>query len=191
MATRTNNPLEILETLDGFLTKKTELVIFGKAALVLGFANAPAEYGNTRDVDGIIPLNQLEAITEDTQLWEALDKTNDVLQPKGLYITHLFEETQTILRPCWQEKTVNIPLDGLKHLNIKRPATVDLILTKMMRGRDPQDLADIGFLLAVSEISIDALQTAMDTARVPDVEEIKYLFAEAKPAVLNLARKAE
>ena len=187
-ASKMNNPLRILKTLDGFLTEDTELIIFGKAAIVLGFPSAPEDYGSTLDVDGILPLSELEAISKNEQFWEAIEKTNGTLEPDGLYITHLFEETQTILTPNWLEKTVDVNLDGMRHLKIKRPSTVDLILTKMTRGCDPQDLSDISFLIAAENTSSAQLQEAMDAARVPDLEEIRELFESAKQAVLKLAK---
>jgi hypothetical protein len=67
-----------------------------------------------------------------------------------------------------------------------RPATVDLVLTKMARG-DEQDLEDIGFLLNQEPISPRELQAAFARARVPDVTEIRQLFIAAQPKVLKLA----
>lgn len=63
-----NNPLEILKTLDRHLQKPVELTIFGRAALVLGFANPVPEYGATHDVDGIIPVTGAEP---DVDFWVA------------------------------------------------------------------------------------------------------------------------
>lgn len=36
-----NNPLRILQTLDGYLTQPAEITLFGRAALALGFKDAP------------------------------------------------------------------------------------------------------------------------------------------------------
>ena len=187
-ASKMNNPLRILRTLDGFLTKDTEMILFGKAAIVLGFPNAPEEYGSTLDVDGILPSREMETIQKNLQFWGAIEKTNETLEPEGLYITHLFDETQTILTPDWPGKTIDINLDGMRHLKIKRPSTIDLILTKMTRGCDPQDLSDINFLITTENIPSGQLQDAMDAARIPDLQEIKDLFESAKPAVLDLAK---
>ena len=79
-----NNPLRILKTLDGFLTNDTEMILFGKAAIVLGFTNAPEEYGSTLDVDGILPSKELETVRQNEQFWEAIEKTNEALEPEGL-----------------------------------------------------------------------------------------------------------
>jgi hypothetical protein len=55
-----NNPLEILRTLDRRLSKQTELTLFGRSALALGYPNPPQDYGATHDVDGIIPITAEE-----------------------------------------------------------------------------------------------------------------------------------
>lgn len=183
-----SNPLRILKTLDEYLTKDTGIILFGKAAIVLGFPNAPEECGSTLDVDGILPSAEMETIQKDLQFWDAIEKTNATLEPEGLYITHLFEESQTILTPDWTRKTIDISLDGMRHLKIKRPSTSDLILTKMTRGCDPQDLSDINFLITTENISPGQLRDAIDAARVPDLQEIKELFESVKPAVLELAK---
>jgi hypothetical protein len=59
-----NNPERILRTLDSFLREKAELTLFGRAALALGFKNAPAEFEMTHDVDAILSLDWLAAPDE-------------------------------------------------------------------------------------------------------------------------------
>lgn len=120
-----NNPLTILQELDKHLKEETELIIFGKAAIVLGFPTAPGEYGSTMDVDGIIPVEMLDALGNNERFWEALEKTNDALKPTGLYMTHIFQEDQIILTQDRLEKTVAIDI-GLNHLKICRPSTLNL-----------------------------------------------------------------
>src|SRR6266446_5366479 len=83
-----NNPLRILRTLDGHLTQPTELTIFGRAALALGFSQSPPVFATTHDVDAILPLAWLAAEDENLDFWEAQQKTNAELEPDGLYITH-------------------------------------------------------------------------------------------------------
>ena len=68
-----------------------------------------------------------------------------------------------------------------------RPATLDLILTKMARG-DANDLADIAFLLTREAVTADQLRAAFARARVPNVPEIQALFRAAQPAVLALVQ---
>jgi hypothetical protein len=125
-----NNPLTILQELDKHLKEKTELIIFGKSAIVLGFPSAPGEYGSTMDVDGIIPMEMLDALGNNEK--------------------------------------------------IRRPSTLDLILTKMMRG-DDADLAEIGFLIKTGDIRLADLEAAYRSARVP-IPEIGEIFLRSQTA---------
>jgi hypothetical protein len=90
-----------------------------------------------------------------------------------------------ILQPDWIDRRVQLHL-GLAKLTVFRPATIDLILTKMARG-DDDDLQDIKFLLRQQFITQEELERAFSQARIPDVPEIQELFNLAKPKVLALA----
>lgn len=179
------NPLRILQTLDRHLTAPAELTIFGRAALALGFADSPATFAATQDVDAILPLSWLAAADENMDFWQAQQRTNAELEPQGLYLTHLFREVEVILTPDWLAHRVPLPLE-LARLNVFRPATLDLILTKMARG-DANDLEDIRFLLQREPLTTGRLEAAFQRARVPDVPEIRELFRAAQPKVLTLA----
>jgi hypothetical protein len=180
-----SNPLRILQTLDRHLTRPAELTLFGRAALVLGFSEPPPSFLNTRDVDAILSFDWLSAEDENVDFWLAQQATNAELSQAGLYLTHLFRESEVIVRPDWLARRVPLSL-VLKKLAAYRPAVPDLILTKMARG-DEQDLADIQFLLSREPLSPDKLQQAFASARVPNVPEIRELFEAAKPKVLSLA----
>lgn len=184
-----NNPLRILQTLDRHLTALAEITLFGRAALALGYAPSPAAFAATQDVDAILPLAWLEAGDENLDFWEAQQRTNVELEPEGLYLTHLFRELEIVLTPDWLSRRVRIPLE-LQHLAVFRPATLDLILTKMARG-DENDLADIGFLLTREPLTADQLRAAFARARVPDIPETQALFQAAQPKVLELAQARE
>ena len=185
-----NNPLRILQAVDVKLDQPIEFFLFGRAALVLGFADPPAETAATQDVDGIIPRDLLAGLQANERWWTALKAANDELEAEGLYLTHLFDEEQIILRGNWREQVVNVACEGLRFLTLRRPATIDLILTKMMRGPDPEDMQDVRFYLQRDPtIGITELQTAFAVARGPDVPEIWQLFAAAKPVVLSMAQE--
>src|SRR6266849_1507072 len=77
-----NNPLEILKTLDHHLQYQADLNLFGRAALALGYANAPASFGSTHDVDGIIPITSGNP-SED--FWLAQQATNEELKNHGSF----------------------------------------------------------------------------------------------------------
>ena len=70
-------------------------------------------------------------------------------------------------------------------MTVLRPATIDLVLTKMARG-DEDDLQDIRFLLQEESLTQEQLVTAFARARVPDVPEIQELFNRARPKVLAM-----
>lgn len=99
--------------------------------------------------------------------------------------THLFREVDVILQPDWLNRRVRINVD-LKKLEVFRPATIDLVLTKMARGDDDDDLQDIQFLIRVENLTKDKLEAAFDRARVPDLREIRELFNQSRPRVLAM-----
>lgn len=181
-----NNPTLILSVLDRHLVRETRVIVYGRAAVALGYAEAGAEVGATLDVDALLPAVEMAAIEADEQFWRALDLTNRELEPRGLYMTHLFPDDQVILSPGWLERIVPIRMPGWKRLKLFRPSTLDLILTKMMR-EDPQDLADIGFLLRQETIAAVELRAAFAAAHLPDIEEIRQAFVTNQPRVFALA----
>jgi len=184
-----NNPLRILQTLDHHLAAPAELTLFGRAALSLGYVPSPAAFAATHDVDAILPLSWLAAEDGNLDFWEAQQRTNAELEPEGLYLTHLFRELEVILTPDWLSRRVRIPLE-LRHLVVFRPATLDLILTKMARG-DENDLTDIEFLLSREPLTTAQLGAVFAHARVPDIPETQSLFLAAQPKVLALAKARE
>jgi hypothetical protein len=183
-----NHPLTILTTLDSFLEQETRVVLYGRAALALGFGAAAETHGATMDVDAILPAVEMAAVEADAQFWRALDRTNAALESRGLYMTHLFTDEQVILTPEWLEKIVPLPVPGLTRLRVSRLSTVDLVLTKMMR-RDPQDADDIELLLREERIGPKELAAAFARARCPEISEIRETFVALQPVVLAVTRR--
>jgi hypothetical protein len=181
-----DNPTEVILTLDRELDHEVNLVLYGRAALYLGFADAPAEFGTTQDVDGIIPLAQLPDLMEDHRFWDAQERTNRILEPRGLYITHLFCEDQVFLRPDWELHLVPVSRPTTQWLRLFRPHAVDLILTKMMRGNDPQDLEDIAFIVRKSRVTLAEMETACQQVRIPEIPELRAAFQQALPIVREI-----
>ena len=128
-----SNPLRILKTLDKHLAARNEITLFGRAALALGYGQAPDQFHNAQDVDGILPMAWLEPPEAQEDFWQAVQRTNTELEAEGIYLTHLFREVDVILQPGWLAHRVSLGL-GLSKLAVFRPATIDLILTKMARG---------------------------------------------------------
>ena len=181
-----SNPLRILQTFDRHLAGPAEMTLFGRAALALGFPEAPPGSHTTRDVDVILSFEWLLREDKNIDFWLAQQSTNAELSADGLYLTHLFRESEVIVQPDWLARRAKLSLP-LTRLTVHRPATVDLILTKMARG-DEQDLEDIRFLLSQEPMSPHELEAAFSRARVPDLAEIRALFLATQPKVLKLAQ---
>ena len=165
-----DNPSLILQAVDHHLNHEVQLVIYGRAALCLGFDKSPPEAAKTQDVD-------------------AIEAANAKLASKGLYITHLFSEREVFLREQWQKNLVPIKRLDLRWLRLFRPATLDLILSKMMRGTDPQDMEDAGFMIRHDRISEAKLTHAFAEMKPIALAELRDAFAKAKPTILKLARE--
>ncbi len=182
-----NNPAEVLLTLDRELDHHVPLVLYGRAALCLGFDDPPTDFQTTLDVDAIITLSQLPRLMEDSRFWDALDRTNLALRSKGLYLTHLFSENQVFLRPEWERDIVPVTRPETRFLRLFRPHAIDLILTKMMRGNDELDMSDIRFLITRGNISPSQIEQAILEVRMPDVIELREAFERAIPNVRVIA----
>lgn len=171
----TGNPETILRKLDGCLNHEVRLILYGRAALALGYPDVPADFHATLDVDAILPGVEMSSIEQDDDFWQAIEKTNELLVELNLYLTHLFVDDQVVLRHDWLDHIEPIELDGLTFLRPFRPHTLDLILTKMMRV-DPQDRMDIDFLMCHSELDACGLERLLGDARIPEITEIRQAF---------------
>lgn len=170
-----SNPLRILEALDRYLRDPFELIVYGRAALALGYPNPPVDCMVTMDVDAILPSQDLQAIEANDDFWQAQDQVNTLFANAGLYFTHLFEEKQVVLSPEWRSQVVALSGFPFECLQLKRPSTHDLILTKMMRV-DPQDREDIKFLIQQSDFSWRVMKHCIQEAYCPDIPEITDAF---------------
>jgi hypothetical protein len=184
-----DNASLIIQTLDIHLDHPARLILYGRAALQLGFEDPPPGVGESKDVDAIIPLVDLDGLSADEGFWNAQEATNQQLRPKGLYITHLFRADQVFLRRDWEQRLVSINRPRTRWLMLFRPATLDLVLTKMMRGDDPQDMADIQFLIGHDHITPAQMEEAFKEAVIPELVELRDAFERAKPRVRELARR--
>jgi len=184
-----DNPSLILQTVDKRLNHDVRLVIYGRAALWLGFNTPPPEAAKTQDVDAIISTFQEGELAADRQFWDAVEAANVELAAKGLYITHLFSEREVFLRKQWHQALVDITRPVLKSLRLFRPATIDLVLSKMMRGNDPQDMADAEFMIRHDRITETQIIQAFSEMKSIELVELRDAFARAKPIILKLARE--
>lgn len=181
-----DNPSEIVATLDAEVAHPVSLVLYGRGAICLGFDGAEPAHQSTQDVDGILRFGQLEEFDANKEFWYAVERTNRRLEPRGLYITHLFPEDLVFLRPDWDAHIVPILRPPTRWLKLFRPHTVDLILTKMMRGNDLQDMDDVAFLVRHDGITREMMEPAFATVRMPDLVEHRDAFERALPVVRGL-----
>jgi hypothetical protein len=183
-----DNPSLILQTVDKHLDHEVRFVIFGRAALWLGFDAPPPEAARTQDVDAIISMMQEKELSADPGFWDAIEAANADLASRDLYITHLFSEREVFLRLDWQDYLIGVTRPALRCLRLFRPAGLDLVLSKMMRGNDPQDMADAEFIIRHDRISETQLIEAFSRMKPIQLVELRDAFAQAKPIVLKLAR---
>lgn len=190
-----NSAQRIAETLDRHLTEKTEIVVFGAAAVMLDprytqHLNARV----TNDVDIIIPAEREVQVDADRDFWNAVEKANKDLESEGLYISHIFPERQVTLTPEWQQHTVRLETPGLKKLSISRPRALDLVISKMGRG-DAQDQEDVRNLLRLEHkvsgkiITANEVRAAAESARVPEIYQ--GIFPEACRRIVAAAQEIE
>ena len=165
-----SNAEKILSRLDALLAKEVDLTLYGRAALLLGFAAPPPDFALSLDVDAVLWIGQAEALEKHSNFWEALEQVNLEFEEDGLYMTHLFDEDQVVLRENWLQERVVIALP-YNHLKLHRLADADLLLSKLMRY-DPTDLDDLTFIIQQARFSPDAVATILKQARLPDSEEI-------------------
>ena len=176
----------IAMSLDGLLDHGVSLVVYGRASIALGFNHVPEAVGRSLDLDVILPFSSLPELEADDQFWTAQAELNRVLEKQGLYMTHLFCEDQVFLRPEWAQHIVRVLRPPTEKLQLFRPATVDLILTKMMRGSDPEDMDDVDFLIRHDGITLEQMEPAFATVRKPDIPELHEAFSRALPVVRKL-----
>ena len=184
-----DNPSLILHTVDKHLDHEVRLVIYGRAAIWLGFPVPPPEAARTQDVDAIISITQEKELAADSRFWDATEAANAELAARGLYITHLFSEREIFLRRQWQQESVSVTRPALRWLRLFRPATIDLVLSKMMRGNDEEDMADAEFLIRHDRLSEAQLLEAFAQMKPIELIELREAFSKAQPTVLRIARE--
>ena len=178
-----NNAVRILTVLDGYLDVTVDLTLYGRAAMALGFEPPPTGAETSLDVDVVLWVGQAERLLAETNLWDALDKTNVEVAREGLYVSHFFTEAQVVLRSAWRQ--LRLPISGnWQHLKLFRLADEDLLLSKLMRD-DPLDRADAQFLVRYNGWSRDQVKAFFSQARVPDIPELREQFAICREKLLK------
>lgn len=181
---RVNHAREILSAIDAKIDRAIELTLYGRAALALGFENAPPEYFQSKDVDVVLWLRQGEELLEHTNFWDVVQEVNEEFRDQERYISHLFEETQVVLTPEWKEQRILIKGDWQK-LSIYRLGDQDLFLSKLMRD-DPQDLADARFIAVRAGWDSKDTAEVIGRARVPNMPALREEFSQTARQFLAL-----
>ena len=186
-----SNAARIVTTLDSLLMKEASLILYGRASIALGFENPPEATLHSLDVDVLLTTSYESAFAEVPEFWTAQEELNRILDDEGLYMTHIFPADMVFLRHQWENEIVPVLRPPLKHLRLFRPATLDLILTKMMRGNDEQDMQDVDFMIRHDRVTLSQIEDAFRDAVIPDCVELRDAYDRAKPTVLALARTAD
>ena len=90
------------------------------------------------------------------------------------------------LRPDWEQFIVPVRRPPTRWLKLFRPHTIDLILTKMMRGDDDLDMANVAFLVQHDGITAEQMEPAFANVRMPDIQELRDAFERALPRVREI-----
>ena len=179
-----NNAERILRALDLRLSAPVRLTLYGRAALQLGCSPPPPDVFRSMDVDAVLETGEAEHLLETSNFWQALEDANRELAPDGLYISHLFEETQVVLTPEWrtQRQLISLPF---QHLTLARLGDGDLLLSKLMRD-DAADRQDALFIFRAAGFSVLDLNCLIRRACLPDIPELAEAFAVASQKLLRL-----
>lgn len=179
------NPAElIVRTLDRHLLGPAEIRLMGGAAMILAYG----QRRGTEDVDLLMDTAELEALVERADLGAALEATNEELEPRGLYLSHIWGPEQQILRPSWREACRAVPLDPpLGRLSLSVLGPLDLMLSKLCRA-DAGDLADIAWLIDRERLTLEQVEAAMREAIVPEPFAEGYAGAMASVRALFQTR---
>lgn len=173
-------PALILKTLDGFMRGRGSVRVFGGAAFILGYGRKRT----TEDADLLLDDRECLALLEGAGFAEAVEETNRALEPKGLYVAHVFGPEQQVLSPGWRERCRPVALDGLHRLSVEVLGAEDLALTKLGRF-DSADEDDVRFLFESRQLDPSRFREAVAAALVPP--EYRDLFERARPRALALA----
>ena len=107
-----------------------------------------------------------------------MEATNRALEPRGLYLTHIWGPEQQILTPRWREDCRPVEALALSRLEVSVLGPLDLIASKLCRA-DDLDLKDIRYLIRHERLAGDQVLAAVKSALVPEV------FADVFPSSLQ------
>lgn len=171
-------PELILRTLDRHLTGTGTIRLLGGAALILGYERTRT----TEDADLLLDDPECQALIDDAGFSSAVELTNQELEPRGLYLTHIWGPEQQILTPSWRAACRPIEITGLTWLSVTSLGPLDLVTSKLARG-DDADLADVDWLIERERLSRDEIEKAVNGAMVPAV--LREVFEGARERLFS------
>jgi hypothetical protein len=74
------NAERIVRELDAQLQHEVRLVLYGRAAIALGFSAAPDSVKHSLDVDAIIPMSDVERFRSDEGFWDAQEAPTETFK---------------------------------------------------------------------------------------------------------------
>jgi hypothetical protein len=157
----------ILGALDQYLYRKLDVTLH-----LLGGAALDLVYGIERfseDVDCICAMTEVGCIDSD-EFQSALAKANEVLEQRGLYLTHIFDEGELVHLPDWVTRVTPPPPGAprFRHFDYDAVSAEDIILSKFTRF-DEKDRLDIEDLMRVRALTREAIDALIPLVVVPDV----------------------
>jgi hypothetical protein len=168
----------IVETLDRHLQGPGTIRLLGGAALTLGYGLDRV----TEDVDLLQDDLEVQALIDTAEFGVALEATNTELEPKGLYLTHIWGPEQLILSTGWRERCRPVALSSLEKLRLEVLGPADLIISKLARA-DDGDLKDMQYLLATHTTAAE-VQGLLPSLTIPAV--FAETWPRAKASLLQL-----
>ncbi len=168
-----STPFIILETLDRHLSAPGHIRLLGGAALILGYGRQRS----TEDADLLLDDTEFRALIDQSEFGDALERTNRELEPRGLYLTHIWGPEQQILTPTWREHCRPLTL-GLPRLTASVLGPMDLIVSKLARA-DELDLDDVRWVVTAERLEPAQVMHAARSAVVPEV--LRETWAAAIP----------
>jgi hypothetical protein len=154
----------ILIALDRHLRVPADIRLMGGAAMALAYGlERPTE-----DADLLADEAELAVLAEHCDFGAALEAANAELEPRGLYLSHIWGPEQQILTPGWRAACRPIhPGLGLHNLRASALGPLDLIVSKLCRA-DDLDLADMAWLLDREALTAETVREAVAQALVPE-----------------------
>jgi hypothetical protein len=173
----------ILKTLDKHMGSKGTIRLMGGAALTLAYGLDRA----TEDADLLLDDTEAQFLAEHCDFGAALEKTNRELEPKRLYVSHIWGPEQQILTPEWRQSCRSLPNAlQLSNLSLESLGPLDIIVSKMARA-DAEDLQDVSHLLRHEKLTAEQVRQAISRAQVPEI--LKEVFADSRPRIEALLRE--